>query len=64
MKKFVSILLVLLLSAGIVGIILSIAMLVRAVQWMEWGRVVLYSVTALVGLEMILLVILKLRKKA
>lgn len=63
MAKWIKTLLILAVIAGVVGVALSIAMIVRAVQWQEWGRVFLYLVTAIVSLEMIVLAVSKLREK-
>lgn len=48
-KRIVFLLLALL---GLVGAVLSLTMLISAVQFSEWGRVVLYSVTMAVCIEM------------
>lgn len=62
-RKIISVLLILAAVAGIVGAGLSVGMLIRAVQWSEWGRVILYSVTMVVCVEMTVLSIVKLRSK-
>ena len=63
MKKTLRGFLILAVVAGIAGAALSVAMVISAVQFGEWGRVVLYSVTTAVCLEMALLAIGKLRSK-
>ena len=59
-KKFFSFLLA---ALCIVGAGLCVAMLVRAVQWLEWGRVILYSVCLAVCVECAVLILLNLKKK-
>ena len=63
MKKVVSALLILAVIAGIAGTAVSVGMVARAVQWSEWGRVVLYSVTLAACVEMAVLAFGKLRSK-
>ena len=46
---------------GIVGAGLSVAMLISSVAFLEWGRVVLYSVTLAVCVEMAVLCISRLK---
>ena len=46
---------VLFVLLGIVGAALSVAMVVRAVQFSEWGRVILYSVALGLCVEMAVL---------
>lgn len=62
-KKALFVLLIHASVLGIVGAALSVAMVIRAVQWSEWGRVVLYCVTTTVCVEMTVLSIGKLRDK-
>ena len=52
---------VLLLLAGLIGAVVSVAMVIRAVQWSKWGRVVLYCVTAAISVENALLAIGRLK---
>ena len=63
MEKWIKALLWLAVVVGAVGIGLSVAMVVSAFQFREWGRVILYLVTAIVSLEMLILAIEKLQKK-
>ena len=64
MKRQLFVLLMLFAAiAGAVGAAVSIAMVIRAVQWSEWGRVVLYSVTTAICVEMAVLSISKLKNK-
>lgn len=60
-QKLLTAFLILAVIAGIGGAAVSVAMVIRAVQWSEWGRVVLYSVTMAVCVEMTVLAIGKLR---
>ncbi len=57
-KKILS---VLLTVFGGVGAGLSIAMLISAIQFSEWGRVILYCVTLAVCVELVVLNIAKLK---
>ena len=50
-KRCLFALLIIVSIVGIAGATRSVAMLIRAVQWSEWGRVVLYSVTTAVCVE-------------
>lgn len=52
MNRWLFILLIIAIIAGIIGAALSVAMVIRAVQWSEWGRVVLYSCTMAACIEM------------
>lgn len=63
MKKLISILLILAALLGIAGAGVSVAMLIRAVEWSEWGRVIVYSVSLAVSVEISVLAIGKLRQK-
>ena len=63
MSKWMKALLWLAVILGAVGIGLSVTMIVSAVQFMEWGRVVLYFITAIVSLEILLLALGKLKNK-
>lgn len=51
-----------LLLLGIIGVIASVVMLVSAVRFMEWGRVLLYFVTMVISGEVLIWSALKLRK--
>lgn len=62
-KQLVTVLMIIAVIAGICGAALSVAMVISAVQFSEWGRVVLYSVTTAVCVEMVVLAIGKLRGK-
>lgn len=53
----------LLLVAGIIGAALSVAMVIRGIQWREWGRVALYCVTAVISVENAVLVIGRLKSR-
>jgi len=55
-KRLVFLLLAL---VGIAGIVLSAIMLISAIRFYELGRVVLYSVTAIICLEMTVLSLMK-----
>ena len=46
---------------GIVGAALSVGMLISAIRFLEWGRVILYCVTLAVCVELAVLNILKLK---
>ena len=48
---------------GIIGAALSVAMLITAVNASEWGRVVLYSVTLAVCVELSVINILNLKPR-
>lgn len=63
MKKLYIILLLLVVVAGVVGAAVSVAMLVRAVQWSEWGRVIFYSFIIALCVEMTVLSISRLRNQ-
>ena len=63
MSMWIKALLWLAVLAGAVGIGLSVTMIVSAFQFSEWGRVILYFVTAIVSLEMLLLALGKLNNK-
>lgn len=52
---------VILAVIGIVGAALSVAMLISAIRFSEWGRVVLYSVTLAVCVEFAVMNILSLK---
>ncbi len=56
-------LLILAVIAGVAGAALSVGMVISAVQFSEWGRVVLYAVTTAVCVEMSVLAIGKLKNK-
>lgn len=58
MKKVLSILIAVI---GIVGAGVSVGMLIPAIQFSEWGRVILYCVTLAVCVELAVLNILKLK---
>lgn len=62
-RKLSSAFLLLSAIAGVAGAAISVTMVIRAVQWNEWGRVILYCVTAAVCVEMALLTIVKLKNK-
>ena len=62
-KKVLVVCLILAAIAGVGGAAVSVGLLISAVSFCEWGRVVLYSVTTAVCLEMALLAIGKLRSK-
>ncbi len=53
--------LVLLTVLGAAGAVLSVGMLISAIRFLEWGRVILYCVTLAVSVELALLNILKLK---
>lgn len=57
-KKILAVLLAL---VGVAGAGVSVAMLISAVDAMEWGRVVLYAVSLAVFTEMAVMNILKLK---
>lgn len=59
--SFKKLLFILLTVLGIVGAGLSVAMVISAVIQSEWGRVVLYSVTMAICIEMTVLSILRLK---
>ncbi len=59
-NKIVSVLLALI---GIVGAVLSVVMLITAIQFSEWGRVILYCVTLAVCVELTWLNILNIKQK-
>ena len=63
MAKWVKVLLWLAVIASAVGIGLSVTMVISAFQFQEWGRVILYFVTAIISLEMLILAIGKLQKR-
>ena len=63
MSKWMKALLWLAVILGAVGIGLSVTMIVSAVQFMEWGRVILYFITGTVSLEILLLALAKLKNK-
>ena len=63
MKKVICVLLILTAIAGVVGAAVSVGMVISALQFSEWGRVVLYSVTTAVCVEMTVLSVGKLRSK-
>ena len=60
-KKIAFILLIIVAVIGVCGAGLSVAMLIRALQWSEWGRVLLYFLTTAVCVEMALLSVGKLK---
>lgn len=55
------ILFIVLSVAGIAGAALSCAMLITALQFSEWGRVIAYAFTLAVSVEIALVFILKLK---
>ncbi len=59
-NKVVSVLLALI---GIVGAVLSVVMLISAIAFSEWGRVVLYCVTLAVCVELTVLNIMNMKPK-
>lgn len=59
--KLKNMLFVIMIVAGIIGAGLSVAMLISSVAFLEWGRVVLYSVTLAVCVEMAVLCISRLK---
>lgn len=61
-KRLLTLLLILAVIAGAVGAVASVAMVISAVQFLEWGRVVFYSVTTGFCVEVIVLAIGRLRK--
>ena len=63
MSKGMKALLWLAVILGAVGIGMSVTMIVSAVQFMEWGRVILYFITGTVSLEILLLALAKLKNK-
>ena len=63
MKKVICVLLILIAISGVVGAAVSVGMVISALQFSEWGRVVLYSVTTAVCVEMTVLAVGKLRSK-
>ena len=63
MSKWMKALLWLAVILGAVGIGLSVMMIVSAVQFMEWDRVVLCFITAIASLEILLLALGKLKNK-
>ena len=64
MKQKAIFLLLLIASIGCIGAAaLSVAMLISAVQFGEWGRVLVYSVTTAFSVEMAVLSIGKLKNK-
>ena len=48
-------------TAGIAGAALSCAMLISALQFSEWGRVIAYAFTLAVSVEIALVFIFKLK---
>lgn len=60
---FMSAVLILAVVLGIAGAAVSVGMVISAVQFREWGRVVLYSITTAVCVEMTVLAIGKLKSK-
>lgn len=62
MKKIAVITMILVIIAGFAGAGVSIAMLIRAVQWSEWGRVIVYGVTLTVCVELAVILIGKLKE--
>ena len=63
MRKFLTVILILAAVAGVIGAALSGAMVIRAVQWSEWGRVIVYCFSAAVCVEMTVLAVGKLKNK-
>ena len=61
LKKICSIVL---LVVSIIGVIASVVMLLSAIRFMEWGRVIAYFMTAAVSVELLIWSALKLRKGA
>lgn len=62
-RNFIISFLIIAAILGIIGAAVSVGMVIRAVQWREWGRVVLYCVTTVVCVEMTVLAIVKLKDK-
>lgn len=62
-RKLLVVLLIAAAIAGICGAGLSVAMLIRALQWSEWGRVILYCGTTGICVEMTVIAIGKLKNK-
>ena len=54
----------LLLILGVAICVFGISMTVMAVRYSEWGRVLFYGMIALFSLELVIYVILKLKKKS
>jgi len=48
---------------GVAGAALSVCMLISAILFSEWGRVILYSVTLAVCVELAVLNVLQLKPK-
>lgn len=61
MLKKQKFLILLLMLAGLIGAVVSVAMVIRAVQWNEWGRVILYCVTTAISVKNTVLAIGKLK---
>lgn len=61
--KLLTAILIIAVLACMIGAGVSVAMVIRAVQWSEWGRVVLYCVTTGVCVEAAVLAIGKLKNK-
>ena len=62
-RKLTLVLLIVAAIAGICGAGLSVAMLIRAIEWSEWGRVILYCGTTGLCVEMSLIAIGKLKNQ-
>ena len=62
-RKFLISFLIVAAILGIIGTAVSVGMVIRAVQWREWGRVVVYCTTTAVCVEMTVLAIVKLKDK-
>lgn len=60
-KKWLLTLLIVAAIIGIAGAALSVGMLISAVKFGEWGRVILYGFTTAVCIEMTVLSICKLK---
>lgn len=61
-SKWMFVLLTVGVIAGICGAGLSVAMLIRALQWSEWGRVILYCGTTGICVEMAVIAVGKLKE--
>ncbi len=63
MKRVFTVLLILLIVAGLIGAGVSVGLVISAVQFGELGRVVFYCVTLAICVEMAVLAALKLKNK-
>lgn len=62
MKRYVIVSIILGIIAGFCGAGVSVAMLIRAIEWSEWGRVILYCGATALCVELALILIGKLKE--